>query len=253
MDSTMDGMHANMLRAVQRIGHLTERSATAEVGPWLLIDAGVDMARFNQAFVAASLDEPAAAVAQALAWFDARNSEPTFHLRDPMDGALAGALAPHGFEAIESEPAMYLSDLPAHPAPSPGLIIREVRDAPDIARYAEIDAPAWHVVTRGIARTVREFPDFTMLLGELNGDAVATSMAVVTDGIVGVYNVQVRPSHRGRGFGRALTAAAIEVGRIAGCTAATLQSTPMGLPLYTAMGFQTRYSVTVYARPQTLS
>jgi len=246
-------MHANMLRAVQRIGHLTDQSATAEIGPWLLIDAGVGMPRFNQAFVTARLDHPARAVPDALAWFDSRRAVPTFHLRDPMDDAVAAALGQHGFEPAETEPAMLCTPLPVMLPPPPGITIGEASSASDITRYAEIDAPAWHVVTRGIARTAHDFPDFTMLLGEVDGVPVATSMAVVTGEIVGVYNVQVTPAYRGRGFGRALTVAAIEVGRSAGCTAATLQSTPMGLALYTSMGFETRYSITVYIRPDSAS
>ncbi len=242
-----------MLRAVQRIGHLTDQSDTAEIGAWLLVDAGVDMPRFNQAFVAAPIDDPAQAVDDALAWFDSRHAEPTFHLRDPIDAVVADVLRLRGFDVVESEPAMYVAPLPG-PGPAPaGLIVHQARSAADITRYAEVDAPAWHVVTRGIARTARDFPDFTMLLGEVDGAAVATSMAVVTGEVVGVYNVQVRPSHRGRGVGRALTDAALEVGRRAGCKAATLQSTAMGLPLYTDMGFETRYSVMVYARPGALS
>ena len=147
---------------------------------------------------------------------------------------------------------MVLDPLPAECAPPPGLAIREVRTEDEIARYGSIDAPAWHIVTMGIARTVSEFPDFTMLLGTLDGQDVATSMAVVTGDLVGVYNVQVRPDFRRRGLGRAMTDAVLAVGRRAGCAAATLQSTAMGLSVYEQMGFTTQYRVVRYARPGVL-
>lgn len=248
MGSVTDAMHENMLRADRRIGHLTAASAVAELGPWLLIDAGVGMARFNHALIARPVADVRTAVTDAIAWFDSRHVEPTFLLRQPMDDPVAAEVTRHGFVAAESEPAMLLDELrPARPSP-PGLAIRAIHEPTHIARYAEVDAPAWHEVTRGIARTVRDFPDFTMLLGESDGIAVATSMAVTTGELVGVYNVQVKPAYRARGFGRAMTDAAIEAGRNAGCTSATLQSTPMGLPLYRSMGFRTEYTITVYAR-----
>lgn len=248
MDAIADAMHANMLRADRRIGCLTAASAVADTSAWLLIDAGVGMARFNHALVAGPAADTQRAVADAVEWFKRRKAEPTFLLRDPMDAPLAAEVAKHGFVPAESEPVMLLENLDTTYSPPGDLSIRPVYQPADIARYAEVDAPAWHIVTRGIARTVRDFPDFTMLLGEVDGEAVATSMAVVTDGLVGVYNVQVRAAYRNRGFGRAMTAAAIDVGRRAGCTAATLQSTPMGLPLYERMGFSARYGITVYAR-----
>jgi GNAT superfamily N-acetyltransferase len=88
-----------------------------------------------------------------------------------------------------------------------------------------------------------------MFLGSIDGQDVATSMAVVTGGLVGVYNVQVRPDFRSRGLGRAMTQAALAAGSRHGCTAATLQSTEMGLPVYERMGFTTQYKIVRYVRP----
>jgi GNAT superfamily N-acetyltransferase len=252
MDKWLHAMHANMLRAVLRIGHLTEGSAAERVGPWLLIDAGVGMPRFNQALVVEEPENPGKAVADALTWFEDRGIEGTFLLREPFDSEVARVLRGEGFEAVESGPAMLLQPLPKTASATPGLTIREVHSEADIFRYAEVDSPAWHTVTLGIARTALEFPDFVMLLGEVDGEKAATSMAVMTGDLAGVYNVQVRPEFRGRGFGRAMTAAAITVGHEAGCVAASLQSTPMGLPLYTNMGFETKYRIDVWARPGTL-
>ena len=88
---------------------------------------------------------------------------------------------------------MLLDELPPPPDFSAGLLIREAQTPDDVEVYGRVDAPGWQEVTIGIARTVASFPDFVMLLGELDGEAVATSMAVVTGELVGVYNVQVQP------------------------------------------------------------
>ncbi len=77
-----------------------------------------------------------------------------------------------------------------------------------------------------------------MHLGLLDGVPVARSMAVTHEGAVGIHNVYVAPSQRRKGLGVALTAAAIEAGRAMGATAACLEATALGLPLYRQMGFQ---------------
>lgn len=55
--------------------------------------------------------------------------------------------------------------------------------------------------------------------------------------MIGVFNIAVVPSARGRGLGRALTEAALRDGVAAGADAAYLHASPMGRPLYEAMGF----------------
>ena len=238
-----EAMHQNLLRALLRLGSLTDRAKAERVGPWLLIDAGVDMARFNIAVAAEVIDDPITAIKLATDWFEGRAASFCVVARDPHEADMIESAKSLGFTEVEREPAMLLEPLSAPRRGYAGeLTVREVTDELDIKRYAELDAPAWHEITHGIARTVSAFPDFTMLLGELHGVAVATSMAVVTGDTVGVFNVLVREDQRGHGHGRAMTLAAIEVGRRAGCAAASLQSTALGLPLYEHLGFRTRYS-----------
>ena len=65
-------MHANFLRALLRLGSLTERSAAVRRGPWLLIDAGVEMDEFNLAVPAEQADDAALEFAEAVAWHVSR-------------------------------------------------------------------------------------------------------------------------------------------------------------------------------------
>ncbi len=57
-------------------------------------------------------------------------------------------------------------------------------------------------------------------------------------GIAGVYDMGVRPQHRRRGIGRALTLAACRLARDLGCTHAVLNATPDGEQLYRTVGFE---------------
>lgn len=136
------------------------------------------------------------------------------------------------------------------PTGGDGIVIRRAVSDADIRRYAHVDGPAWHEITEGIARTASTFSDFELLLGESGGEAVATSMAVVTGGIVGIFNVQVQPRARGRGFGTAMTAAAMNLGCERGATTAALQASEVGLPVYRKMGFAQRFRYLLLSRPE---
>jgi ribosomal protein S18 acetylase RimI-like enzyme len=96
------------------------------------------------------------------------------------------------------------------------------------------------VMTR-IASTAFATPGFQLLVGYAGGHAVATSLALVSGPVVGIYNVNVLPSARRRGFGSSMTWAAMEHGRRQGCRAAFLESTPMSHRLYERMGFRVQY------------
>ncbi len=234
-------MHANFLRALLRLGSLTERSAAVRKGPWLLVDAGVEMDEFNLAVPAERIDDAALEFAEAIAWHASRGRLCRLMLREETDAALVADARRRGFGVSSREPSMLLDELPPVADCPAGLLIREARTIEDVDAYGRVDAPAWHEVTLGIARTAGSFPDFVLLLGELDGVAVTTSMAVVTGDLVGVYNVQVQPEFRRRGLGRAMTAAALEAGRRRGAGKASLQATAMGEPLYLAMGFRSVY------------
>lgn len=57
-------------------------------------------------------------------------------------------------------------------------------------------------------------------------------------GVAGIYDMGVAAHERRRGIGRALTHAALQLGRAQGCALATLNATPEGELLYRAVGFR---------------
>jgi GNAT superfamily N-acetyltransferase len=57
-------------------------------------------------------------------------------------------------------------------------------------------------------------------------------------GVAGIYDMGVAEHERRRGIGGALTAAALDLGREAGCSIATLNATPEGELLYRRLGFR---------------
>jgi GNAT superfamily N-acetyltransferase len=69
-------------------------------------------------------------------------------------------------------------------------------------------------------------------------EAVAIAMTIVNTGVAGIYWVGTTEAARGMGLGRALTAAAVNAGFELGAELASLQASPMGEPIYRAMGFE---------------
>ena len=90
-----------------------------------------------------------------------------------------------------------------------------------------------------LAAPLMDAPWASTYVAELDGVTVATAYAVRHGDFVGVYTVSVPPQFRGRGYGRLVTETVMTDAFAAGATAAFLQSSEMGLPLYESIGFQT--------------
>jgi hypothetical protein len=89
-----------------------------------------------------------------------------------------------------------------------------------------------------------------LFVGYADSRPVATSGARLGHGIVDVEWVSTLPSHRGRGFGRALTWAATLTDPAA---PATLIATDEGRPVYQAMGYIPLMRLTMWHRPPALA
>lgn len=137
----------------------------------------------------------------------------------------------------------------------PALVLHAILEPPDPARGVEVvhvdeeNADAFRRVGRALGLdpdlALRMFPDSLLadsrvqaFVGHLDGQPVGYSLAIASELANGVYNVGTLPEARRRGVATALTWAAVDAGRRAGFEYAVLQSTPMALGLYEAMGFR---------------
>jgi len=81
-----------------------------------------------------------------------------------------------------------------------------------------------------------------------NGQAVATSMLYLADGLAGIYCVATREEERGKGFGAHVTAEPLRVAQRLGYRVGVLQSSPAGHSVYLGLGFADIGTVPMFIR-----
>jgi len=148
-------------------------------------------------------------------------------------------LEPFGFSRWWSLPFMirYSS---AAPARHSDLEIHQCRSPDDFADFVHTlvdgfgltelkDVPTSRILDQRILTE----PAVRCWIGVLGGRTIGTSVALLADGVVGVYLVSVVPAMRGRGFGEELTWQAT----LADPAPATLQASATGRPVYQRMGY----------------
>jgi GNAT superfamily N-acetyltransferase len=239
-EPSLADLHEQYVHALGRITALGPGGCAERVGPWLCIDAGLGVSRFNIAVVVGPVSNPRKALREAMEWFEMRAINPRLDLRGSVDGAVLAASVVEGFQFWFREAVMLLHPIPELPPPPDGLEVREVTAPADIDLYCGVDREEFSdqefqhaMVERALA-----MDGVSLHLGLAGGKPVARSMAVTRGDLTGIHNVYVPPSERRKGYGAALTVAAIEAGRRAGATASCLEATVLGYPVYEAMGFR---------------
>lgn len=178
----------------------------------------------------------------ALAWLAGLDVPYTLWVPAPVSAEVDALAVAQGLtREPQPLPGMALSPIPPSPALPPGLMIEHVDSSrtDHFARVvialglgdetaAQLTAPSF--VGRG---------DVDLFVGYLDGAPVATSVAVSSVRAGGVVNVLTQEEARGRGVGTALTWAAVQACAARGHNTVVLQATPMGLPVYRSMRFQT--------------
>lgn len=150
--------------------------------------------------------------------------------------AVEDVLRERGWHLDEEEPALVLQPLPTViPAAPPGLDIRPVVDAAGLVDF------------RGVSETPSVFlpslaaaldPQVALFVGYSDGRPVATSRLTCLGPIAEITGVVTVPAARRRGYGTALTWAAIAGAMARRCTVAMLTASAMGYPVYVRMGFR---------------
>ena len=210
-----------------------------------LVCCGAPLAQYNIAHLKAPFANPSAALEYAEDFFGRRQfpfSVEIRHQESPEYFAAREHLVSSGYQLVGSPvPGMALAPMLEPPPRPKGLTIEPVRDSDSLDRFARVASVGFGFPEEaGVQMLTPAFldrPEAQAFLGTVDGKVVATSQLLVSGAVAGIYWVSTVASVRRRGYGEAITWAAVDAGRRAGCKVASLQASAMGRPVYARMGF----------------
>lgn len=199
--------------------------------------------------------EPATLVQAASSFFAPRRRGYAVWIGDHADADLEAHVRGLGFfqrPPPEGMPGMVLGEMPPDPQTLPdGALIERVSDLESARRYLLVVAEAY-----GMAQAPPELApglffepssvlseNVIAVLATFDDRPAAGAMAIVVDGVAGLYWVATAPWARGRGLGEACATLATQAGFELGARMAALQASQMGTEMWRSLGFVevTRY------------
>lgn len=200
--------------------------------------------------------QPASAegLASIEAFFGARGAATDHEVCPLADAALLRLLPERGYRPVEQSSVLVQSLAGAGEIPASAV---QVREAPDLAQWAEIAAEGWGG-TPELAAFIREFGlvlgrarGVTCFLAELDGRPIATATLSLHDGVALLAGASTIPAWRGRGAQQALLAARLAHAAAHGASLAMMVASPGSTSQTNAerRGFRMAYTRTKWRRP----
>ncbi len=257
--SQLQRAHLNLVDSSRQFFEL-DPGAAIEAEPGWLFGAGSSTHPVisNGAFRRDDGVEAGEFVARAQEFFAARERGFSIWVRGDQDEDrdLVAAAETAGFQLVYEMPEMTLAAKLAPPELPPGAELRQLTAVEQATDF-------WHVATtsyESIGFPPEVFTGYTNhagLVAEnvvafivlLDGEPVSIAMSMVSHGVAGIYWVGSLEQARGKGLGRAVTVAATNAGFELGADVASLQASPMGKPIYEAMGYETAFDYRMFMSP----
>jgi GNAT superfamily N-acetyltransferase len=211
------------------------------VGPLQLSATGIPAAFFNGAYLTGPAPDPVPMIDRAIEFMAHHDVPWLLWVREGVDDTMLDAGRAAGLRDAGGPPAMGLAPIPARPSLPHGLDIERVTDLPGIEVHHDLTSRSFGMPLDLAQALVNERtltqPSTVVLVGRVHGEPVSTALVGLSGTTAGIYNVGTPPEHQRRGYGEALTWAAIEAGVDLGADHAILQASPTGRPVYERMGF----------------
>ena len=245
--------HLNLAESSRLLFELDPGADVEAGGGWLFGAGSADNPMItNAAFRLDDELEPTELIARAREFFGDRGRGFTVWARSgvPEDDELISFAEADGLLNAYEMPEMLLAERVEEIPLTAGAELRRLESAEDAADYWRVAAAAYESIGfppevfghyEGLEKLAAEGTKAVAFLALLEGAPVSIAMTIVNHGIAGIYWVGSLDEARGRGLGRAVTAAAANAGFDLGAEVASLQASPMGRPVYLAMGFRTIY------------
>lgn len=242
--------HASFFAGFRKLTEHCPGGATRETDGIFAFTTGLPFSLFNGCIVT----EPVArgSVDDALEWVERHDVPHRLWIVDELVGGLADVPAGHGLELQpDPYPAMVLHPVPEPPASAPGVEVVPGEDAPGEALQVAVASEMPEDIARRLYEgSLAGDSEVQVFVGRLDGRPVGTSVSIQGGGASGVVAVGTLPEARRRGVGTAVSWAAADAGRRRGFDTIVLQASPMGFPIYAAMGFRTIVTYADFAAPR---
>ncbi len=206
-----------------------------------LVATQIPAAFFNGAYTTRRVADPDAVVADAISFMAEHRVPWLMWVREGVDDALLAAGRRAGLRDAGGPPGMVLPSIGGVPVPPDGFEVAIVSDAVSLASFHDVGARGYEmpleVFQSFITIDAIGGPDVVAVIGSVDGTAVSVAFACMSGTTIGIYGVATPTEHRRRGYGEAITWAAIEAGVALGGDHAVLQASDLGAPVYRSMGF----------------
>jgi ribosomal protein S18 acetylase RimI-like enzyme len=208
----------------------------------VLISGGTGLPMLSLATARGLIAEAKSLVEQARRFYRGRAERFMLSARGEEAVRIGAVLAADGISG-ERSVRMLMSPIDRHLRWPDGLYTRRVRDRSAFLVYNDAMTAAFggEPWARTDALDVQELlavPGSAHYVGYVTGEPVATAARLDAFGVSVIANVGVVPSARRRGIGEAMTGRALVEATRTGCTAAYLQASVMGYPVYKRKGFR---------------
>ncbi|HEX3794793.1 MAG TPA: GNAT family N-acetyltransferase [Acidimicrobiales bacterium] len=213
----------------------------------------------NGAFRTDDTADPIDVLRQADAFFADRERGYSMKVRDTdVDADLwATCVAQEMITFGEPAPQMVRHQRLGQPSPPAGVTLRAVDDAAGVLDFVAVCSEAY--ATYGIPTDVHAslfnppalvlaHPSTTIVVASREGRALATALLFMHDGVGSVQWVGTVSDARRLGLGQLVTEWVTNAAFDRGATVCTLQASPMGAPLYEALGYETIYHYQDFTR-----